>query len=48
MDPAVEHDGLAHVLEDDAAAPDLVARADRHDAHRLVVILDTFIEIGKE
>lgn len=42
MDAAVEHDGLAHVLEDHAAAADLVAGTDGHDAHRLVVFVGTF------
>lgn len=42
MNAAVEHDGLAHVLEDDAAAADLVAGPDGHDAHRLVVIFRAF------
>jgi hypothetical protein len=35
MDSAVKHDGLAHVLEYDAAAPNLVACTDGHDAHGL-------------
>lgn len=42
MNATVEHDGLAHVLEDDAAAADLVAGPDGHDAHRLVVFFGTF------
>lgn len=39
MDATVEHDRLAHVLEDDAAAANLIARADGHDPHRLVVLV---------
>lgn len=42
MYATIEHDGLAHVLEDDAAAADLVARPDGHDAHRLMVIFRSF------
>lgn len=42
VNAAVEHDGLAHVLEDDAAAADLVAGPNGHDAHRLMVIFRAF------
>lgn len=42
VNAAVEHDGLAHVLEDDAATADLIAGPDGHDAHGLVVIFHAF------
>lgn len=43
MNATVEHDGLAHVLEDDAAAADFVSGSNRHDLHRLVVIIHTLL-----
>lgn len=39
MDSAVKHNRLAHVLEDNATAADLVARSYWHDAHRFMVLV---------
>lgn len=39
VNAAVEHDGLAHVFEDDAAATNLVASTYWHDPHRLMIFI---------